>query len=245
LLNLEGVLTALLAWFVFRENFDTRIAIGMALISVGALTLSWTGRPQFGMAWGPLFIAGACLAWSADNNFTRKISGADPVGIALLKGLCSGGVNTSLAFALGVTLPAVGPVAGAAILGFLGYGISLALFVLALRYLGTARTGAYFSTAPFVGAAVSIGWLQEPLTPGFIAATFLMGAGVWLHLTEHHEHLHSHEPVEHHHSHTHDEHHQHSHKPGDPQGDSHTHNHRHDRVSHKHPHYPDLHHRHD
>ncbi|MND07304.1 hypothetical protein D3C83_291930 [compost metagenome] len=40
----------------------------------------------------------------------------------------------------------------AGLLGFLGYGISLTLFIVALRHLGTARTGAYFSVAPFFGA---------------------------------------------------------------------------------------------
>jgi drug/metabolite transporter (DMT)-like permease len=43
LLNLEGVLTALLAWFVFRENFDARIALGMVLIAGGGICLT-TGR---------------------------------------------------------------------------------------------------------------------------------------------------------------------------------------------------------
>ena len=43
LLNLEGVLTALLAWFIFRENCDARIALGMALIAAGGLCLTWLG----------------------------------------------------------------------------------------------------------------------------------------------------------------------------------------------------------
>ena len=33
-LNLEGVLTAILAWVVFRENVDRRIALGMAAIGL-------------------------------------------------------------------------------------------------------------------------------------------------------------------------------------------------------------------
>jgi drug/metabolite transporter (DMT)-like permease len=245
LLNLEGVLTALLAWFVFRENFDTRIAIGMALITAGAVTLSWSGRPEFGASWGALAIAGACLAWAADNNFTRMVSGADPISIAMLKGLSAGGANTLLALLSGASMPATDGLISAGILGLLGYGVSLALFVLALRYLGTARTGAYFSIAPFVGAAVSIAWLREPLTSGFLVSALLMASGVWLYLTERHEHSHHHEPMQHQHSHWHDEHHPHSHAPRDAQTEPHTHQHRHDLVIHSHPHYPDLHHRHD
>src|SRR5437899_5083066 len=107
LLNLEGVLTALLAWFLFKENFDSRIALGVALIATGGIVLSWGGRPAIGIPWGPLAIAGACLAWAVDNNLTRKVSGGDPVQIALIKGLVAGIVNTALGVIMGATLPAV------------------------------------------------------------------------------------------------------------------------------------------
>ena len=244
LLNLEGVFTALLAWFVFKENFDARIAWGMALISGGAVVLSWAGRPVVGVPWGALAIVGACFAWALDNNFTRKVSAADPVQIALLKGLCAGSVNTTLGLLLGAKLPAVGTMAAAGIVGFLGYGVSLTLFVLALRHLGAARTGAYFSIAPFVGTVVSLPLLHEPFSIGLLVAAGLMGWGVWLHLTERHQHTHLHESIEHDHLHTHDEHHQHPHGPDGPPGEPHSHRHQHEPLVHSHPHHPDLHHRH-
>ncbi len=244
LLNLEGVLTALLAWFVFKENFDARIAIGMALIAAGGVCLSWFGRPEVGVPWGSLAVAGACLAWAIDNNFTRKLSASDPVQVAMIKGLSAGSVNTVLALILGTRFPGISALLGAGLVGFVGYGFSLVLFILALRHVGTARTGAYFSTAPFIGAAVSIVLLGDKITPGFVIAAALMSAGVWLHLTEHHEHEHRHESMEHDHLHTHDEHHQHAHGPNDPPGEPHSHWHRHEPLVHTHPHYPDLHHRH-
>lgn len=245
LLNLEGVFTALLAWFVFKENFDRRIAVGMALISAGALTVSWSGRPELGAPWGALAITGACLAWAADNNLTRHVSGADPAQIAMLKGLGAGAVNTGLAVSLGAKLPSAGSLAAVALIGFLGYGVSLVLFILALRHLGTARTGAYFSLAPFLGASVAIVWLHDTFTASFAIAALLMAAGVWLHLTERHLHEHTHEAMEHDHLHEHDAHHQHAHTPSDPPGRSHSHRHRHRSLRHSHPHHPDLHHRHD
>ena len=244
LLNLEGVLTAVLAWFVFKENFDRRIALGMALIAAGGISLSWTGRPATGIPWSSLAIVGACLAWAIDNNLTRKVSGGDPVQIAMLKGLVAGSVNTGLALALGAKLPAASSLLATGVVGFFGYGVSLTLFVLALRHIGTARTGAYFSIAPFVGAAISILFLGDTLTIGFIVAAVLMALGVWLHLTENHGHEHRHDPMEHEHLHTHDEHHQHTHCPDDPPGEPHTHSHRHEELVHTHPHYPDIHHRH-
>jgi hypothetical protein len=136
------------------------------------------------------------------------------------------------------------PVALAALVGFVGYGVSLALFVLALRHLGSARTGAYFSTAPFIGALAAVVGLGEPVSVQLAAAGALMGFGVWLHLTERHEHEHVHEPMVHNHAHVHDMHHQHAHKPGDPPGEPHTHEHRHEWLRHTHPHVPDMHHTH-
>ena len=246
LLNLEGVFTALLAWFVFRENFDRRIALGMLAIVLGACVLSWQGRLEWGGLLGPLAIAGACLCWAIDNNVTQKVSGGDPVQITMIKGLAAGAVNTLIALVRGATVsPAF--IAPALLLGFLSYGLSLVLFVMALRDLGTARTSAYFSTAPFVGTVLSLLIFRESPSLLFLAATALMALGVWLHVTERHEHAHVHEAMEHDHAHVHDEHHRHQHLPGDPpvtDPKPHTHRHRHQRLVHSHVHYPDIHHRH-
>jgi len=247
LLNLEGVFTALLAWFVFRENFDRRIALGMLAIVAGGVALSWEGRLNWGGVAGPLAVAGACLCWGIDNNLTQKVSAGDPVQITTLKGIAAGSANTIIAFLLGASLPDRPRVVAAMLLGFLSYGVSLVFFVLALRHLGTARTGAYFSTAPFVGAVLSLAIFKERPTTALIVAATMMGIGVWLHFTERHEHEHRHKPLEHDHAHTHDEHHQHVHAPGDPavtDPTPHTHWHRHKPMVHSHPHYPDIHHRH-
>jgi drug/metabolite transporter (DMT)-like permease len=244
LLNLEGVLTACLAWFVFNENFDRRIMLGMIAITAGGALLSWSGRPEWRDFIGPSLVFSACLCWALDNNLTRKVSAADPIQIAAIKGLVGGTVNCCLAFALGAHATGIFTTLGAAAVGFFGYGVSLVLFIVALRQLGTARTGAYYSTAPFMGALISILVLQEPLTAWVVVAGLLMTAGVWLHLTEQHEHVHVHDEVEHEHLHVHDEHHQHAHAPTDPPGEPHSHRHHHEKLAHAHAHYPDTHHRH-
>ena len=244
LLTLEGVATALMAWFIFHESVDRRIALGMACIVGGAVVLSWNGAPQLSGVVGPLAIVGACLAWGLDNNLTRKVSLADPLQTVELKGLIAGPVNLALGVLAGGQLSGLSAGLLASLVGFLGYGVSLVLFVYALRHLGTARTGAYFSTAPFLGAFAALALLQEPLTVQLLAAGLLMAVGVWLHLTEHHEHEHRHEPMEHTHSHVHDEHHRHVHTADDPPGEPHTHAHRHEPLTHRHPHVPDMHHLH-
>ena len=243
LLNLEGLATMGIAWLAFRENVDGRLLAGALAILAGAALLSWEGPAALDA--GTLLIAGACLCWGIDNNLTRKLSSADPVQIAMLKGLVAGAVNLSLALAGGAAPPSTGPILATAAVGFLGYGVSLALFVLGLRHLGAARTGAYFSLAPFVGAVLAVAMLGEPLSIRLLLAGALMGVGLWLHLAERHEHEHHHEAMEHEHRHRHDAHHQHEHGADDPPGEPHTHWHRHAPLTHRHPHYPDLHHRHE
>jgi drug/metabolite transporter (DMT)-like permease len=250
LLNAEGVFTAVLAWVVFRENFDRRVALGMALIAAGALVLSWPGEVSFAGTWPALAVLGACFAWGVDNNLTRKVSLNDATWIASVKGLVAGSVNLASALVLGDKIPGGATVAAALAVGFLAYGVSLALFVVGLRHLGTARTGAYFSVAPFFGSALAL-LGGEPITMGLTAAGLLMGAGVWLHLTEQHAHAHDHEAMEHDHAHEHDGHHQHTHthahtdgQPASGRAGQHAHPHRHAPMSHVHAHYPDAHHRH-
>jgi drug/metabolite transporter (DMT)-like permease len=243
-LNLEGVFTALLAWIVFRENVDRRIALGMGAIVAGGALLAWQGRLEWGGLSGPLLVAAACLCWAIDNNLTQKVSASDPLQIAALKGATAGTVNLAIGLSFTGSLPGLPRTGAALVLGFFGYGLSLVLFVLALRSLGTARTGAYFSTAPFVGAILSVVLWREPVTATLLVAGGLMGLGVWLHLTERHLHDHAHETLSHAHPHSHDAHHQHSHAPKDPPGDPHTHAHVHEALTHSHPHFPDIHHRH-
>jgi drug/metabolite transporter (DMT)-like permease len=243
LLNAEGVFTAVLAWFAFKENFDRRIALGMVAIVAGATVLSFPGEARFAGLWPTLAILGACFAWGIDNNLTRKISLTDATWIASVKGLVSGAVNLILAASSGASMPALPQLAGAMVVGFLAYGVSLALFVIGLRHLGTARTGAYFSVAPFFGALLAI-LMGEPVTMPLLIAGALMALGTWLHLTERHEHEHVHRVEEHDHEHVHDEHHQHQHDVPVAIGIKHGHLHLHHPLIHAHSHFPDAHHRH-
>lgn len=243
LLNVEGVLTAVIAWVVFKENADRQIVSGMLAIVAGGILLSWEPGGAV-LSLGALFIVGACLSWAIDNNLTRKVSTNDAMLVACLKGLIAGAFNTGLALASGAALPALPPLGASLVVGFLGYGLSLTLFVVALRTLGTARTGAYFSVAPLFGVLISLLlWPEAPATTFWVAAV-LMAVGVWLYVRERHEHEHTHEPLEHAHRHRHDAHHQHSHDFPWNGDEPHVHPHRHEVLPHKHAHFPDVHHRH-
>jgi drug/metabolite transporter (DMT)-like permease len=243
LLNAEAVLTAVIAWVVFREHVSLRTAIGMLVIVAGAVVLAVPNGVELGSVWPSLAVIGACLAWAIDNNLTRRVSHVDATWTAAIKGAVAGPVNLTLALLLGASLPAIGNILAATIVGFFAYGVSLVLFIVSMRHVGTARAGAYFSIAPFFGAALAV-VLGEPLTVPLIIAAALMGLGVWLHVTERHRHVHTHDVITHEHMHTHDEHHQHDHDEPVPAGTRHSHVHSHEPITHEHPHFPDAHHRH-
>lgn len=243
LLNVEGVLTAVIACVVFKENADRQVVLGMVAIVAGGVLLSWEPGGVT-VSTCALLIVGACLCWAIDNNLTRKVSTNDAMLVACLKGLLAGASNTALALASGATLPSAGSLGASLVVGLLGYGLSLTLFVVGLRTLGTARTGAYFSVAPLFGVVISLAiWPQAPSLL-FWAAVGLMAIGVWLHVRERHAHEHTHEPLEHEHLHRHDGHHQHQHAFAWDGVEPHGHLHRHEVLTHKHLHYPDIHHRH-
>ncbi|MDA8406603.1 MAG: DMT family transporter [Deltaproteobacteria bacterium] len=244
LLNLETVFTAVLAWIAFREHFSIRTILGMSLVVAGGVILSWP-EAGFELPLGSVAVVGASLCWGIDNNLTQKVSAGNPVFIAAIKGIVAGCVNLGIGISLGAVFPSCSVLAGSIAVGCLGYGVSLVLFVLSLRHIGTARTGAYFSVAPFVGAAISVTVLHEPFGATLLVAVILMGTGIGLHLTEKHVHEHVHGLITHGHSHSHGSHHVHEHEFLVYEVFQHTHRHVHEPMSHDHDHYPDIHHRHD
>lgn len=245
LLNLEGVMTSALAWLVFKEHFDRRIIVGMIFIVAGGVVLSIPSEGFVSSDFlGPSLILLACLSWGIDNNLTRKVSSSDALVLTFFKSLVAGITNLSLAVYIGIGFPNGFVVGSSMLLGFFGYGLSIVMFVLALRHLGASRAGAYFSMAPFIGSVVSLFLFPTSLSFGLLCAGVLMGVGVWLHLTENHGHEHTHNFLTHSHGHSHDEHHQHLHEEGLLPEEGHSHFHTHEPMTHSHRHFPDIHHRH-
>jgi len=245
LLNLESIFTALIAWLVLKEHTSLNLILGMIFIVAGSIILASSSHFSGPNVIGMILVVAACLAWGADNNITRQISSSNPYIIVCFKSLVAGSINVLLGLYFTKKILLTTPTIFKALsIGFLSYGISLVCFVLALRNIGTARTSAYFSSAPFIGAILSVTFLSEPLTFRLLFACLFMAAGVWIHLTERHDHEHAHDELTHEHLHFHDEHHQHKHLSSDPQGEPHSHLHHHKSIKHKHPHYPDIHHRH-
>jgi drug/metabolite transporter (DMT)-like permease len=210
LLNTEVVFTAVIAWFIFKENFDKNIVLGMIAIVLGAIVLSFGGESWGSQLWPTIAVLGACLCWGIDNNLTRNVSEGDAVSIASLKGLVAGPTNLVLALLIGATIPPISSVFAIMTVGLLCYGLSLVLFIIALRHVGTARAGAYYSVAPFLGSVLAVA-LGAQITWQLVVAGALMSLGVWLHLIERHEHEHSHGDLVHTHPHFPDSQHRHKH----------------------------------
>jgi drug/metabolite transporter (DMT)-like permease len=247
LLNFEAVATTLLAALLFGEAVGRRVWVAVGLITLGSILLSLNLTGQWGFTLGALAVLGACLLWGLDNNLTRNVSAKDPLAIVTFKGLGAGAFSFGLSLLFGQALPAPGVAGQALLLGAASYGLSIALFVLALRCLGAARSGALFGAAPFLGAGLSFLIFRERLGWTFYLALPLMAAGLLALLGEQHAHLHAHLPYEHDHLHAHpEEHHTHPHRGAlEPPPGAHAHLHSHSGLQHAHPHTPDLHHRHD
>jgi len=244
LLNLELVFTSLLAWLLFREGFEGRVAAGLVCVLAGCVLLGWPARGFQGLSSGALAVAGACLCWGLDNNLTQRLAYRNSLQIAAVKGLAGGAVNGILALSLGQAFPLGLPLLAALVVGLAGYGLSLVLFVVSLGRIGTARTVGVFAAAPFAGAALSIWMLGEAVTPGLLLAALVVVAGLVVALGGRHAHRHTHEVATHAHLHSHDDHHRHEHAGNEPDGEHHDHLHGHESVAHGHPHFPDTHHRH-
>ena len=243
LLNLEGVATALIAVRFFKEEAPRRLWLALGAMTAAGVCLTWDpGLGRFNVI-GPLLITLAMVCWGLDNNFTRNISDKDPVQIAGIKGLFAGAISLTLVVVLGIDLTITIQTGYALLVGALCYGLSLVLFIKALQRLGAFRAGAFFSLAPFIGAAVSLIVLREPLGLAMLLACLLMVVGAWLIITEKHAHAHRHERLMHFHAHTHgDLHHLHSHPEAIEE--PHSHEHTHEVLDHIHGHWPDIHHRH-
>jgi drug/metabolite transporter (DMT)-like permease len=246
LLATEPVATAAIAWLVVREHASRRTVAGMACIALGAIVLAWRGSPT--ASFGALAIVGAATCWAIDNNLARRIASSNAIAISGIKGIVAASIAMLLALAVHDPRPSAASFGLGALLGLVGYGCSLVLYMRALRVLGTARTGAYFATAPFAGAILALAFGHAPFGARLALAGALMALGVWLHASEHHEHEHVHPAEEHEHWHAHDdEHHLHAHAELDgaaAYATPHAHVHTHERTAHVHAHTPDEEHRH-
>jgi len=246
LLNFEGVATTVIAVLAFKEAVGKRIWMAVLLITMASILLSWDSSGQWGFSLGAIGVLSACILWGIDNNFTRNVSSKDPLSIVIIKGLSAGTFSLILSLILGFPLPSFKFIFLAMVLGYFSYGLSIVLFIRAMRELGSARTSALFGTAPFVGVALSLLLFRENQGTLFLLSLPIMIMGAVFLLKENHEHLHKHDTTEHEHRHNHsDSHHTHGHSDDEiPKNGYHSHVHKHDFLSHEHQHTPDIYHRH-
>lgn len=245
LLNAENVATALIAALLFGEFVGRRAWAAIAAITAGVTVLGLTPGGQWGFSPGALLVLLACLLWGLDNNLTRHISLRDPKAVVMVKGFLAGGFSWVLGVLWGASLPSLRYALLGLVLGAVSYGLSILLFVRALREIGAARTGALFGLSPFLAAALALLLFRQLPSWGFFAALPFLAGGAFLLLVERHAHQHLHEELAHEHLHRHnDGHHLHPNPQAAVPQTPHSHFHVHKRLVHSHPHSPDIHHRH-
>ncbi|MEK6623936.1 MAG: DMT family transporter [Bdellovibrionota bacterium] len=243
LLNLESVTTTLIAFLIFHEHVGKRVWAGKLLLIFGGLIITLQPNSGSGFSIPALLVVAACILWGLDNNLTRDVDDLSPSVLAGIKGLIAGLFNVFLALGLGQGTASKYQIIATLFIGSISYGVSLVLFINALRSIGSSRTASYFATGPFLGMLFSVLLLgEQPLSHQWIAAFFMI-IGVWALYKENHAHLHTHTSTTHEHKHLHDEHHQHQHNGTEGPG-PHEHAHTHKTLAHTHIHLPDIHHRH-
>jgi drug/metabolite transporter (DMT)-like permease len=239
LLNMELAATVLLAAVVFHEHIGPRVAVGTVMVVAGSALL--TSSVAGALRLGAVFVIAACVCWAIDNCITASLDQLAPHHITLAKGFVAGSTNLLIGLVIGPA-PTTSVVLVALLIGALGYGISITLWIAGARDLGAARGQLIFAAAPFVGAVIAWIVLGEPVSAAQLVALVLAALGVAVVVGSSHLHEHRHEPMEHEHEHVHDDaHHDHGHEE---QVARHVHVHHHAHLVHAHPHVPDLHHRH-
>jgi drug/metabolite transporter (DMT)-like permease len=213
-------------------------------MTVGGVLLSVAGKN--GAGWsviGVVAVLGATVAWAVDNTASRRLAELRTLTVVTAKGVLGATLTLGLAAAFGEGRPEAWRAVVLLLAGATGYGLSLRLYLLAQRRIGSARTASVFALAPFIGAAIGLAVVPTHLGWSTFAAALLFAVGVGLHVSERHAHAHQHEATAHEHAHRHDDgHHMHTHDA--PVEGEHSHPHEHQPVAHAHEHGEDVHHGH-
>lgn len=185
--NFELVATSFVAFLFFKENISRKLLIAVVLITLASIILTFEGAGSFVFNLGSVLVLLSCVCWGIENNCTRKLSVKDTRQITIIKGCFSGLGGLIISFILGQTVPAIKWVMLALLLGFVSYGVSVSLYIYAQRFLGAAKTGAFFSVAPFLGVIFSLIFLGEKPLFQFYIAFFVMLVAVILIVRDNHD----------------------------------------------------------
>lgn len=162
--NFEIVATTLIAFFIFRERVSLCLWLAILFITASSFILSFENIQDFNFSIGSIFVLGATICWGLENNCTRKISDKSTYQIVTIKGLCSGLGSIAVSIATNEINFAVKYIPQALLLGFVAYGLSIFTYIRAQKYLGAAKTSAFYAIAPFIGVLFSILLLDEKIT---------------------------------------------------------------------------------
>ena len=177
--NFEIAATSVIALVIFKERISGRLWTGIILITLASILLSLTDIYSLSFSIYSLLAILACICWGFENNCTKKLSHSEPIKVVIVKGLGSGTGALIVAFLSGDKLSYTPYILLAFLLGFVAYGLSIFFYIRAQRYIGAAKTSAFYALAPFISALISLILFQK--IPGllFISAFILMATGAY------------------------------------------------------------------
>ena len=178
--NFEIVATSLIALVIFKEKVSLRLWLAIALITASSILLSFEDIQSFALSLGALLVLLASVFWGFENNCTRMLSKSDPLEIVAIKGFGSGIGSLLIAFFMKEKLPSFPLAFSALLLGFISYGLSIFFYVYAQRFLGAAKTSAYYAINPFIGVILALLIFKEVPNFTFWIALAIMAAGTYL-----------------------------------------------------------------
>jgi drug/metabolite transporter (DMT)-like permease len=163
----------------FKELISKRLWLGISLITLASLLLSFEDLTSFSFSLGSLFVLLACLCWGLENNCTRKLSSKDPLQIVIIKGIFSGLCSIIIGLIFGERITVLWSLFAILGVGFVAYGQSIYFYVYAQRLMGAARTSAFYAIAPFIGAGLSLIIFKNDLNWIFFISLALMIIGAY------------------------------------------------------------------
>jgi len=178
--NFEIVATSIIAFTVFLEVPTKKLSSAIVLVTIASIALSFEGRGSFSFNIGSVYVLAAACCWGLENNCTRMLSSKSSVQITVIKGIFSGLGSLAIALFAGEKFPELLWLIAVMLLGFVAYGLSINFYIKAQKYLGAAKTSAYYSIAPFLGVAFGMLLFRERPGAQFYIGLIIMAAATVL-----------------------------------------------------------------
>ncbi|BDZ72157.1 DMT family transporter [Methanobacterium petrolearium] len=183
LANFEVLFIIILGIFFLKEKVKPKDILGFGFLMIGAIFLSTNNLQNLSFDQnlvGSLLVIASGFFWSLDTILTKFLSNKrDVFFLTGLKCSIGGLILFTISFYLGLsfTLP-VNMIPLLLFIGLVCMSFSIVLIYLAIREIGSTRTGSIYSTSSLFGAFIAFSVLGEPLKISQLLFGVLMFVGI-------------------------------------------------------------------